>query len=286
VIASEVAQLWTVFGMGLASLNRCAPRSEIWLRPHAALAMSGEPYADSNMAVVDVDGEQEATLVSFVGRLRERGLPAAFNLSCAATPKLTNLALGLGLEEDGVVPLMIRDAGSASRRPQVAPTGETSTRRVTDPADLTAVASVCGPAFDQAIGSVARILDRNVLTLPGLDIFLARSGDVPVSALATTLHGGFLGIWAMATSPSHQRQGHARTALSFALEYHQGRAEYSYLTASDAGRPLYEELGFTTVEESSAWILASGEAQRPVKWCTTLSATGRLKTQSCTACGR
>ena len=100
-----------------------------------------------------------------------------------------------------------------------------------------------------------RMLDRTVLGVPGLDIFLACAGAEPVSALATTVNGGYIGIWAMATSPPCQRRGYGHAALCFALDYHQGRAERFYLTASDAGRPLYEGLGFTTVEESPTWLL-------------------------------
>ena len=252
----DIAQLWRVFGSGLAELNRCAPGSEIWLSAHASLAMSGEPYADCNMAVIDAEGEPEATLTRFVGRLRERRLPALFNLSSAAAPGLRDVALGLGLEEAGVTPLMVLGADDPRCGTRVASRGQEAIAwRVTDPSDLEGVASVCGQAFDAAHDSMMRMLDPTVLGVPGLDIFLACAGGEPVSALATTVNGGYIGIWAMATSPPCQRRGYGHAALSFALDYHQGTAERFYLTASDAGRPLYEGLGFTTVEESPTWLL-------------------------------
>ena len=80
------------------------------LTAHASLAISGEPYADCNMAVIDAGGEPEATLTRFVARLRERRLPALFNFSSAVAPGLRDCALGLGLEEAGVTPLMVLDA--------------------------------------------------------------------------------------------------------------------------------------------------------------------------------
>jgi GNAT superfamily N-acetyltransferase len=252
----DIAQLWRVFGSGLAVLNRCAPGSEIWLSAHSSLAMSGEPYADCNMAVIDAGGEPEATLTRFVGRLRERRLPALFNFSSAAAPGLRGVALHLGLEEAGLTPLMVLDAENPGRGTRVASRSqETMTWRVTDPSDLERVASVCGQAFDAAHDSMRRMLDPAVLGVPGLDIFLACAGGDPVSALATTAHGGYTGIWAMATSPPCQRRGYGYAALSFALDYHQETVVRFYLTASDAGRPLYEGLGFTTVEESPTWLL-------------------------------
>ncbi len=252
---SSIAGLWAVFGMGLAQLNRSAPDSEIWLRPHAVLAMSGEPFPDCNMAVIDVGGEVEGTLRSFVKRLRERRLPALFNISSAAAPSLHEIALSLGLKQAGLIPLMVRESGDAGTTHRSSAGGEASVHRAAGPSDLAAVASVCAAAFDQDVSSMMRMLDPAILKLPGLELFLACRGDVPVSAVATTEHGGFVGVWAMATSPEHQRRGHGRTALSFVLRHHQGRAKCFYLTASPQGQHLYEELGFVTVERSAAWIL-------------------------------
>ena len=254
---TDITTLWRVFGSGLAHLSRCAPGSETWLMAHASLAMSGEPYADANTAAIDVGGEPEAELTRFVGRLRERRLPALFNFSAAAAPGLQDTAQRLGLEPCGVIPLMVLDADDAVRETRVASfVTDATTRRVTDPSDLEGVAVVCGSAFEAALDSMRRMLNPSVLKLPGLDIFLTRAGDVPVSALATTVHGGYVGVWAMATSVPHQRRGYGRAALSFALDHHRGATDCFYLTASEAGRPLYESLGFTTVEESPAWVLA------------------------------
>jgi ribosomal protein S18 acetylase RimI-like enzyme len=254
--SSDIAKLWAVCGSGLAHLNRCAPRSEIWLTSYAVLAMSGEAYPDCNMAVIDVGGEPEATLTSFVRRLRERRLPGFFNFSSASAPRLGKLARDLELEDAGAIPLMIR-RNTPLPSASTATEGETSIQRVLDQADLEAVAAVCSQAFDADVPAMKRMLDPRVLTLPGLDVFLARAGDIPVSALATTTHGGYVGIWAVATSPPYQRRGHGRAALTFALEYHRNSAEVFYLTASAAGRRLYQGLGFATADEGGAWVLTS-----------------------------
>ncbi len=94
----DIAKLWAVCGSGLAHLNRCAPRSEIWLTSYAVLAMSGEAYPDCNMAVIDVGGEPQATLTSFVGRLRERRLPVSLTSARPLLPGWANWLATLSLK--------------------------------------------------------------------------------------------------------------------------------------------------------------------------------------------
>ena len=60
----------------------------------------------------------------------------------------------------------------------------------------------------------------------------------------------------MATSPAHQRRGAGRAALTHALTEHAATgATAACLIASAEGRPLYEQLGFRTVDAATLWVL-------------------------------
>jgi GNAT superfamily N-acetyltransferase len=63
----------------------------------------------------------------------------------------------------------------------------------------------------------------------------------------------------MATPPEHQRKGMGRALLSQVIaDYRRRGVERFHLGATEAGRPLYESLGFQLVADLPVWVL-----QRP-----------------------
>ena len=56
--------------------------------------------------------------------------------------------------------------------------------------------------------------------------------------------------------PEHQRKGWGRALLTQVIDDYRGRGmERFYLGATEAGRPLYANLGFETIADLSAWVL-------------------------------
>jgi GNAT superfamily N-acetyltransferase len=64
----------------------------------------------------------------------------------------------------------------------------------------------------------------------------------------------------MATAPARQRQGAGRALLEAVLRRHRadGNSRF-YLIATPAGRPLYEALGFQTVDDLTLYIAGHSE---------------------------
>jgi predicted GNAT family acetyltransferase len=106
-----------------------------------------------------------------------------------------------------------------------------------------------------------RVWGEPILEAPGIEVFLASRDGQPFSTGVTTTHGGaVVGIWNMATPPARRRQGAARALLSEIIAYHVGRgARRFYLFATEAGEPLYRQVGFRTVAESTVWLWANAE---------------------------
>ena len=77
-----------------------------------------------------------------------------------------------------------------------------------------------------------------------------------MSAVCTSGARATVGIWTMSTPPDKQRQGAGRAVLLDAMHDQVKRgAETFYLIATAAGKPLYDKLGFATVDELSIWLV-------------------------------
>ncbi len=88
-------------------------------------------------------------------------------------------------------------------------------------------------------------LPPRVLELPGWRVWLAYSRDAPAAAAYTYDDGDATGVYWLATLPSHRTHGLARAVMKTAIA---ARPDHEFtLVATEAGRPLYEALGFSTV---------------------------------------
>jgi N-acetylglutamate synthase len=76
-----------------------------------------------------------------------------------------------------------------------------------------------------------------------------------VSTLTCTGDGDATGIWAMGTETSSQRRGYGRALLIEAMRRERARgASAFFLYASEAGYPLFDELGFSIVDAIALWV--------------------------------
>jgi GNAT superfamily N-acetyltransferase len=175
--------------------------------------------------------------------------------------RLGSVAHELCLQDEGKWPWMVY-------RPQTpaAPTraGLYEIDEVGDETALREANRVVAASFQIAPEALDRVFRPAVLEAAGFAFFMARRDGRPVSSAITTAHGrATVGIWAMATAPEAQRQGAGRALLDHVLAHHGRRgAERFYLFATEAGKPLYDRVGFRTVEEPALWLVGSA-ASRP-----------------------
>ena len=249
--------LWAAARRDLLTLFGYIENADVRLAAGGLLGLSGGPTADFNMALIDTGADDVAVLVEFVERVTNAGLPATFMLSSACAGRLGPKAKEKGLVEVGNAPLMaLRDG------PQLPHVSGFSAHRVINEKDLGVVADLVAAAFALDREWVGRTFCADaLLDSPALSFFLASKEGEAYSAVTTTASRNTVGIWSMATSPNHQRQGAGRAALLAAIEHHRNLgATTFYLIATPAGKPLYDSVGFTTVDEFPIWVAGTSES--------------------------
>src|SRR6266404_577991 len=137
------------------------------------------------------------------------------------------------------------------------PASEFVTKRATEAREMSIFGELAASAFALDKAWLDRTYaDAALLDAPALGFYITYRRDVPMSAVCTSGAGSTVGIWTMSTPPEKQRQGAGRAVLVAAMQDHLKRgADTFYLIATAAGKPLYDSLGFKTVDELSIWLV-------------------------------
>ena len=112
--------------------------------------------------------------------------------------------------------------------------------------------------YDDAL--VALTHGPGLLSRSDVGCWIAWDRDDPVSCVFVTRVGRSLGVFDMMTPPRHRRRGAARAVLTQALSDASGwgdTADSVAFWATPAGRPLYESMGFTIVDDIDVWTLGA-----------------------------
>lgn len=246
----DTEALWRVYAQGLTLSNQVAAAGESRLTLNAALALSGEPHVELNVAVIGGGDDAADRLREFVECMRSRGVAGYVDVAESLAVRLRPVARDLGLVPGPQTPLMIR-----RRAPIVRYEAPCVVERVEDEAGRREVVAVTAEAFDVPVEQLDRAFGPASLELPGIDMFVGRVDGTVVSCAVTSRVGPCVGFWDMATRPSWQGRGVGRAVLEHALDFHAPHAELYYLTASDAGRRLYEPCGFAVVDSAPCWVV-------------------------------
>lgn len=228
-----------------------APGFELHMTRACVLGLTGEPLADFNMLTLGADPKAEAFLTRSIARAKARGLSLTAMMSPTVAPSLAPLATELGLRPAGSAPLMVLRASVPVR-----PCRPIRLTRALGPELVAIAGDLAAAAFDVPRDAVARCIDPGVTRTAGLETWIAWADGEPMSAVTVTASGDTAGISLMATRPERQRRGVGRALLTQVMADYRARGVARfYLTASEAGRPLYASLGFEPIAELSAWIL-------------------------------
>jgi GNAT superfamily N-acetyltransferase len=100
--------------------------------------------------------------------------------------------------------------------------------------------------YEPAVAFPPSLLDRD-----GVDFFLLRRNAEPAGACLTVADDKVGGVYWVTTLPSHRSQGVGRALMHAVLNHFADRPVT--LTASMAGRPLYDSMGFETVALATWW---------------------------------
>jgi GNAT superfamily N-acetyltransferase len=251
-------QLMKLFAHDSLLLFGSAPEFEARITPGSFFVLTGEADAAFNLGGVLAHPRAEEDLQEIGTVIASRHLAAVLLLDSEVAAELAPIAHGLGLHNEGCMPLMVLER---STPPEVG--SEYVVKQVRGPDDLARANALSADAFSLPREAVDRVMNGELLGSFGVEAFLAQRGGEPMSSVWTTTLGPVVGIWIMGTPPVHQRQGAGRALLSYVIAEHMSRgATQFYLGATHQGEPLYEGLGFVSVAQPSIWVAGSAEGLR------------------------
>jgi hypothetical protein len=209
--------------------------------------LTGEAHPDLNESVLTsrAGAADAAELVAFVAAA---GVPALVSVASGAGPEVTAPLAAAGFARaPAPEPLM----WSPARPPRTA--AGLRVEEVRSASERASAVSIVAGAHMMAV----EVADRTLAPLPDPDgrvaAWLAYDGREPISVVWAT-PGRRIGIWSMMTPAQQRRRGGARAVLTCALAaLWRPDTEGAFLFSTAAGRPFYEAVGFTAVDDASTW---------------------------------
>ena len=247
----ETEELIQLCVRSLAAQMIVGPGIELHMTRSCVLGLTDEPLADFNRLTLGADPDAEGFLIRAVARAKERGRPLSAVMSPQAAQTLAPVAMRLGLTAVGSAPLMVL-------RPDVAvPPGRlTKIVRALGPELVGVAGDLIAAAFDEPRDVIARCIDVGMTETSGVETWIAWGDDGAVGTVSMTPTGDTAGVTLMATPPEHQRKGMGRALLTQVIaDYRRRGVRRFHLGSSQAGRRLYDSLGFELVADLPVWVL-------------------------------
>ena len=252
----ETEELMQLCVRALATQMIAAPGVELHMTRSCALGLTDEPLADFNRLTLGDDPDVEGFLIRSVARAKERGRPLSVVMSPRAAEAVAPTATRLGLTAVGTSPLMVLRPNVPI---QLGP--PTKIVRALDPELAGIAGDLIAAAFGARRDVIARLIDVGMTETSGVETYIAWGDEGPMCTVSVTPTGNTGGITLMATPPEHQRKGIGRALLSQVLDDYRRRGmERFHLGSTQAGRRLYDSLGFELVADLSVWVLDGGPA--------------------------
>jgi N-acetylglutamate synthase-like GNAT family acetyltransferase len=223
-------------------IHRSPDPEPIFLSPGSWVARSPLRGADCNMACLCGPSAAEE-LAAVLELLEDRS--AVVLVGAADADAVAPGARAAGLREAGRSPVMTLDlrAVRLQRDPRV--------RRARGAADLERVRALRRETFVLEDD----ILRDDVTELPTVGVWLLEDDRRPVSVVVTDREDDLVGVRGMATPHPFEHHGFGHHLLEHALSVQADEgASSAYLLATAAGEPLYEHLGFATIERVAVWV--------------------------------
>jgi hypothetical protein len=215
----------------------------------ALAVVTRAPIATLNGVWVIDDGTTTADIETGLDAVASTGLPHCVQLRPGSHDVLSAVPAQRGLIAEASVPLMAT-AGPLRFRPL-----ENLALRRLAPEEAPLHCEIAAEAFGAPVEVFTALVNPALLARPELRGYLGEVGGEPVVTAIGIVAGGAVGIFNVATIPSHQRRGYgtASTALAFADGMKAG-ASWGWLQSSESGYGIYRRLGFETLEWWDCWV--------------------------------
>ena len=196
-----------------------------------------------------VPGTTVADATVLVRRAIDRELPVVLTVSpfVRDVERLVAGAVATGMVARGPLPGMVLANVKRPwwrRRNGTAAPG-LAIRTVEAESDWPAYFDVLCRGFDVPLEMVAPIANPAIYKAPNIAAFLATSDDEPVATSLAFITGDVVGVYNVATVPSHRGQGFGAAMTRAAIDWGRDRdCKVAVLQASEMGRRVYERMGF------------------------------------------
>jgi GNAT superfamily N-acetyltransferase len=208
------------------------------------VAFSLTPYVDYNMALLHGDTAVDAA-TGVLDLVTESGVPAVLMLAGAGLAA-SEVLRDAGWVCTGALPFMARDRGPADADPHFRQLGSD---------DLDEARRLAGRAFGVPDEVGAILFTEETLRREGTRLWGVYEGDELRCCSCSVWIGDEYSVgWGLSTAPEHQRAGYGRRLMrSSAARRLAGGPSIALLLATSAGRRLYEQEGYVTLEHWQIW---------------------------------
>jgi N-acetylglutamate synthase len=224
------------------------------VRDGGAVAMvSGVPLPDLNGVWPERVNPEPHAVAALLDRVAATGLPHCLQVRPGAGPALAGLAARRGMRrEEEDVPLMVMgDPAMLDRTLHV----DGLEIRQLHPQEARLHAGVAAAGFEAPEEPFRQLVTPEVLRLPGVRCYLGEVSGRPVTTGMGVTLAAFVGIFNIATPPADRRRGYGAAVTARAVtDGLAAGARWSWLQSSAAGYPVYERLGFRTIESWQSWL--------------------------------
>jgi ribosomal protein S18 acetylase RimI-like enzyme len=224
--------------------------------PGVISLMSGLPVATLNGVFTDAARPDVTELDRAAARVAGLPLPWSIQFRGEPEPAAGRVAARYGLTDRTTSPLMVYHPAANQPAPPARASAAASVVVAYD-GDRTEYAAALATGFEAPPEIMAPFSSPEAFALPGAVPYLARE-DGQVVAVGFGVFGeGIAGVFNIATVPAYRGGGYGRAVTSRIVADGVARgADLAYLQSSEDGYPLYQSMGFRTVE---TWTYLSTE---------------------------
>jgi GNAT superfamily N-acetyltransferase len=219
----------------------------------ATALVTGLPIASLNGVWVHGRSTDVDQITHLLDEVWAHGVPYCLQTRPMYREQMAALAAARGMVDDPAVPLM----ALADTAGLVAAEIDGLTFRELPEAEHEVHCAVAAAGFGAPLEAF-QILMGMLGGLSGLRIYVGEVDGVAVTtALTLPTLGDAVGVFDVATPPEYQRKGYGAAVTVHAVrEAGSLGARWAWLQSSEAGFPVYERIGFRTVEDWPAWQTA------------------------------
>jgi N-acetylglutamate synthase len=216
--------------------------------PGVISLMSGLPLATLNGVFTDGVRPDVTEIDRAAAGLAGLPLPWSIQFRGEPEPAAERVAARYELTARETLPLMVYRPGPGGQPPSARPSAAASVV-VAGLADRIDYAAALAAGFEAPPEIMAPFSSPEAFALPGAVPYLAREDGQVVAVGFGVVGDGTAGIFNIATVPAYRGRGYGRAITSRIVADGIDRgADLAYLQSSEAGYPLYQSMGFRTVE--------------------------------------